>query len=70
MGCSVFQVSIYFDNVLLRGNRSVKVNAAAFDAFKSPNLEPLATMGIHIRGTKITTILIKWPLANAEGVSI
>ncbi|ELU00500.1 hypothetical protein CAPTEDRAFT_186427 [Capitella teleta] len=42
------EVTIHFDNVLLRGNRSTKANAESFDAFKSPNLEPLAKMEINI----------------------
>ena len=43
------EVSICFNAQLLRGNRSVKVNATGFDAFKSPNYPPLATAGISIK---------------------
>ena len=43
------EVSIFFDARLLRGNRATKVNATAFDAFRSPNLPPLAEAGISIR---------------------
>ena len=43
------EVSICFNAQLLRGNRSVKVNATGFDAFKSPNYPPLATAGINIK---------------------
>ena len=42
------EVCICFNSQLLRGNRSVKVNATGFDAFKSPNYPPLATAGIDI----------------------
>ena len=43
------EVCIYFNSRLLRGNRSVKVNATGFDAFGSPNYPPLATAGISIK---------------------
>lgn len=43
------EVCIYFNSTLLRGNRSVKVNATGFDAFTSPNYPPLASAGINIK---------------------
>ena len=43
------EVSIYFDSQLLRGNRSTKYSAEAFNAFASPNCPPLAEAGINIR---------------------
>ena len=43
------EVCICFNSQLLRGNRSIKVNATGFDAFKSPNYPPLATAGISIK---------------------
>lgn len=39
------EVAVYFDHQLLRGNRSVKVQTAGFDAFASPNHPPLARCG-------------------------
>ncbi|CAE7581786.1 unnamed protein product, partial [Symbiodinium microadriaticum] len=42
------EVTIYFDNRLIRGNRSRKVNAVDFAAFDSPNLKPLAELGTSI----------------------
>ena len=39
---------MYFHNKLYRGNRSTKMNSASFEAFRSPNLPPLATVGIDI----------------------
>ena len=39
---------LYFNNKLLRGNRSIKVNSSSFDAFDSPNLAPLATVGVDV----------------------
>lgn len=43
------EVCVCFDSLLMRGNRSVKVNSEVFRAFKSPNLPPLAEAGINIR---------------------
>jgi len=45
---SVPESCLYFDSLLLRGNRSVKVNASQFAAFTSPNFPPLATVGTEI----------------------
>ena len=42
---------VYFHNKLLRGNRCVKADSGAFDAFHSPNLPPLAELEIKIKGT-------------------
>ena len=42
------EVCLYFGNKLLRGCRSVKVNADGFDAFASPNFPPLGIAGIDI----------------------
>lgn len=43
------EVCIYFDNKLMRGNRTTKVSAEHFDAFDSPNYPPLAEAGLHIK---------------------
>lgn len=43
------EVCIYFDNILMRGNRASKINSDHFRAFRSPNFPPLAEAGIHIR---------------------
>ncbi|MDR1500285.1 MAG: type I asparaginase [Tannerellaceae bacterium] len=42
------EVTILFDNVLYRGNRTSKVNTDNFRAFQSPNFPPLATAGVTI----------------------
>ena len=44
----VKEVSLYFSNVLIRGTRATKVSSDGFIAFESPNLPPLATVGIDI----------------------
>lgn len=43
------EVSIYFENLLLRGNRTHKYNAEHFNAFHSYNYPPLANAGLHIK---------------------
>jgi len=43
------EVAIYFENKLLRGNRTSKYNAENFNAFLSGNYPPLAEVGVHIR---------------------
>lgn len=42
------EVCIYFDYLLLRGNRARKHHAQKFEAFKSPNYPPLAEAGTQI----------------------
>jgi L-asparaginase len=53
------EVCIYFDSKLLRGNRSTKYSAEAFNAFASPNCPPLAEAGIQIR---YNTDIIRKPI--------
>ena len=43
------EVCIFFENHLLRGNRTTKINAENFNAFRSYNYPSLATAGIHIK---------------------
>ncbi|MDR2388576.1 MAG: type I asparaginase [Tannerellaceae bacterium] len=43
------EVCIFFENTLLRGNRTRKMNADHFNAFRSYNYPPLAQAGVHIR---------------------
>lgn len=43
------EVSIYFDGLLLRGNRTIKYSTFAFGAYQSPNFPPLAEMGTDVR---------------------
>jgi L-asparaginase len=43
------EVCIYFENRLMRGNRTIKYSAEHFNAFASPNLPPLAEAGLQIR---------------------
>ncbi len=51
IACSdvVKEVCVYFNQQLLRGNRTTKVSATGFDAFGSPNYPSLAIVGIDIK---------------------
>ncbi len=48
-GPIVNEVAVYFEYSLYRGNRTVKVHAERFEAFRSPNWPVLAEAGTHIR---------------------
>ena len=43
------EVCIYFDNMLMRGNRACKISSDNFTAFRTLNLPPLAEAGISIK---------------------
>ncbi len=42
------EVTIFFADLLIRGNRAVKVHADSYRGFASPNHPPLATAGVSI----------------------
>ncbi|RXG14145.1 L-asparaginase [Leeuwenhoekiella aestuarii] len=44
----ITEVGLYFEYKLYRGNRSSKISAEHFEAFKSPNYPPLATSGVYL----------------------
>lgn len=44
----IHEVCVYFNQRLLRGNRTQKISAQSFDAFDSPNFPHLAHIGIDI----------------------
>ena len=52
------EVCIYFDNMLMRGNRATKFNSDNFHAFRSENLPSVGEAGISI---KYNTQLIRKP---------
>ena len=56
------EVCIFFENRLMRGNRTTKINAEGFNAFRSFNFPSLADAGIRI---KYDTKLIRRPVAGA-----
>lgn len=43
------EVAVYMQNLLMRGNRTTKLNADNFSAFRSPNCPYLAETGIEFR---------------------
>jgi L-asparaginase len=43
------EVCVFFQNDLMRGNRTTKANAENFNAFRSYNYPVLAKAGVHIR---------------------
>ena len=43
------EVCIYFENQLMRGNRSIKYNAENFNAFRSGNYPLLADAGVYLK---------------------
>lgn len=43
------ELCIYMQNLLMRGNRTIKINADNFSAFNSPNYTPLAEVGVDIK---------------------
>ncbi len=48
-GTSMIQeVTIYFNDVLLRGNRAKKIESSDFDAFESKNYRVLASTGVSV----------------------
>ena len=59
------EVCIFFENELLRGNRTTKINAEGFNAFRSYNFPPLANAGIHI---DYATHRILYPANRRENV--
>jgi len=61
------EVCVCFDSLLMRGNRTVKINSEVFRAFGSPNYPPLAEAGITIRYNKD---LIRKPLDWYQNLSI
>ena len=52
------EVCLYFDNQLFRGNRTTKVNTSGLRAFDSPNMSPLAEVGI--------TTKVRWELVRRQ----
>ncbi|CAG7835831.1 unnamed protein product, partial [Allacma fusca] len=43
------EVTCYFGHRLFRGNRITKVSSDSLNAFDSPNMQPIASMGINIQ---------------------
>jgi L-asparaginase len=72
---AIAEVVLFFGNRLLRGNRSIKVNADGFDAFVSPNFPALgvAGVGIDVKYDMLRPILRHKPFSiidNLEAIPI
>lgn len=64
------EVSVFFDGVLLRGNRTVKVHADSYRGFASPNHPLLGTAGVTIDiDTRLLLPPGKGPIARRGGVT-
>ncbi len=63
----VTEVTIFFQNLLLRANRTTKYNSEYFNAFCSDNFPPLAEAGISIKYNK--HLMLK-PKSNTELVAV
>ena len=53
------EVCLFFHHNLYRGNRTTKVSASSFDAFASPNCDPLVK--VSAMGAKVNWNLIRRP---------
>jgi 60kDa lysophospholipase len=58
------EVGLFFHHKLFRGNRTTKVSAASFEAFASPNCEPLAK--VNGLGIDVNWGLVQRPTKIAE----
>ncbi|KAG9234746.1 60 kDa lysophospholipase-like protein [Amylocarpus encephaloides] len=58
------EVCLFFHHRLFRGNRTTKVSASSFDAFASPNCEPLAK--ISAMGAEVNWALVRRPRSIAR----
>ena len=53
----VAEVCVFFHDVLLRGNRVIKRDALGLAAFDSPNLPPLARIGVAMSQARFLSVL-------------
>ncbi len=51
----VTEVCVYFNGLLLRGNRAMKVKSTGFDAFDSPNYPWIGKVGINVEVSQFGT---------------
>jgi len=58
------EVCLFFHHNLYRGNRTTKVSASSFDAFASPNCEPLAK--VSAMGAEVNWTLVRRPRTIAK----
>jgi L-asparaginase len=64
------EVTVFFDDMLFRGNRTVKEHADSYRGFTSPNFPPLATAGVTIDiDTKLVRESGTGPIRRSGGVN-
>lgn len=63
------EITICFNDKLYRGNRSTKMSIGDFDAFNSPNMAPLAEIGLNIRLSDAILPLGGTPVFSADFAS-
>lgn len=63
------EVCLYFNNVLLRGNRSKKIDSNSFGAFDSPNFPPLGKAGTGFTLRKHAILLTAKDKINLQTLS-
>lgn len=63
----IAEVCVFFDNRLYRGNRATKVHSEGFDAFDSPDLPPLARVGIDF---ELNEALLRQPAGPVEPLRV
>ncbi|MFL6167575.1 MAG: asparaginase [Ornithinibacter sp.] len=64
------EVTVFFADLLIRGNRAVKVHADSYHGFGSPNLPPLAIAGVSIQfATNLIRMAGAGPLRRSGGMS-
>lgn len=55
----IHEVGLFFNHTLYRGNRTIKMCADGFNAFASPNCNPLMEAGIQIKKGDVTPLPIR-----------
>lgn len=65
---NISDVCVFFDKVLLKGNRCKKIDCSGFDAFDSPNYPHLAEITFNNNNNNVT-INCNYPLLNRRKIS-
>lgn len=58
------EVCLFFHHTLFRGNRTTKISASSFEAFASPNCDPLAK--VTSLGVDVNWVLVRRPTKIAQ----
>lgn len=67
----IAEVLVFFNNKLLRGNRTCKIDNSGLNAFDSPNMDPIADFGINVEGCSSVSCYMKaLSLVNWDSVFV